>query len=105
MTVKKIKNQSAQTGSNTVGEEIKPVASARRYEEFLHEFSHATVGETDEDGEENGSFLIGCIVVDILLSVAPKSKEGKDGIHKNMYHLVEAYGGLDMGKTRTRKSC
>ena len=45
--------------------------------------------ETDDDGKENGSLSIGFAVVDILLPVAPKAKEGKAGIHEDMHHLVK----------------
>ena len=84
-----MKNAYSDEGSYAVGGKVEPVAGAAWHEMFLHQFGDTAIGETDDDGKENGSFLIGFAVVDILLPVAPKAKEGKAGVHEDMHHLVE----------------
>ena len=56
---KKIKKQSSQTSAEAVGNEVEPVASARRHKMFLYQFSQAAIGDADDNGEPNGSFLVG----------------------------------------------
>ncbi len=56
---KKIKKQSSQTCAEAVGNEVEPVTSACGHKMFLYQFCQAAIGDADENGEPNGSFLVG----------------------------------------------
>ena len=92
-----MKNVASKQGADAVGKPVEPVASAARYEVFLHQFGEAAVGNADDDGEEQGSFLVGLALRGISLTVAPQTKEGKGGIHQHVRHLVESDDGLAVG--------
>ena len=100
-----MKNGGSDEGSNAVGEEVEPVAGARRHEKFLHQFGESAIGNADDDGDEQCFFLIVYSVVNELFAIAPKTGEGETGIHAEVRHLVEADEGLGVWKTRTRKPC
>ena len=102
---KKIKNKGSEHRSDAIGDEIEPVASAGGHDVFLYHFGQAAVGNTDDDGEQNGSFLVGQTIGNELFAIPPKAGKGEACIHEDMRHLVEAHNGLDMGKQRPREHC
>ena len=102
---KKIEKQGSQTGSEAVGNEVEPVAGAGGHDIFLYHFGQAAVGNADDDGEQDGSFLVGQPVGNELAAVAPQTGKGETCIHEDVYHLVESDGGLDMRKQRPREHC
>ena len=95
---KKIKNEDSNAGSDAVGEEVEPVACAGFYDVFLNQLGQAAVSYANDDGEDDGFFLVGGPIGDELPAIAPKACEGKTCIHQNMSHLVESYNGLDAGE-------
>ena len=56
---KKTKNQYPDDGSDAVGEEIKPVASACGYKVFLHQFGETSIGNADDDSKDDGFSFVG----------------------------------------------
>ena len=91
-------------GSDAVGEQVEPVAGATWNEVFLHQFGESAIGNADDDGKQDGSFLVAYPVGNELFAIAPKASEGESGIHADVGHLVEPNGWLDAWENRTRKS-
>ena len=100
---KKIEKQGSQKCSEAVGEEVEPIAGAGGHDMLLYHFGQATIGNADDYGEQNGSFLVVQPVGNELAAIAPKTSEGETCIHEDMHHLVESDDGLGMGKQRSRE--
>ena len=91
-------------GADAVGEQVEPVAGAAWNEVFLHKFGESAIGDADDDGKQDGSFLVAYTVGNELFAIAPKASEGESGIHADVGHLVDPNGWLDAWENRTRKS-
>ena len=71
MVKKKIKNEYTNACSDTIGEEVEPVASASWDKGLLYDFSEAAVGDADDDGQPNSAFSVCYVVVYELFTIAP----------------------------------
>ena len=97
MSVKYCEKCDTKEGSDAVGKEVEAVADASRDEILLHDFCHSAVGDADDGSQQQGFLAVALPVVDVLSSIAPNAKEGEDGVHEEMHHLVGTDDGLDMG--------
>jgi len=68
---KKIKNRCSQPCTDAIGEEVEPVAGTSWDERLLYDFGEATIGDTDDDGQPNGSFSVFYTIANELFAITP----------------------------------